>query len=120
MEIPAIARRKAERKRVLEEARAWARGLQGPVTVVLIGSYARGDFNEGSDVDLLVISDRFEGMKPHERIMELNAPPGYEPIPLTTREFQWGLEKRKPHAVEALERGVVLRDDLGLFTHGAR
>ena len=41
-----IARRYVERMR----------GRVGPLTAILVGSYARGDFNKWSDIDLLIVS----------------------------------------------------------------
>lgn len=48
------------RRRVLEELRRLA-GELGAV-VYLFGSYARGDFLLDSDVDIVVVSSRFEGV----------------------------------------------------------
>ncbi len=33
-----------------------------PATIIVFGSYARGDFNVWSDVDVIVISGRFRGL----------------------------------------------------------
>jgi len=112
-----IEERRRQRDNVVGEARAWVSRQRFPLTGVLIGSYARGDFNQWSDVDIIVVSEVFEGLRPAERLEKLDPPPppGFEVIALTPREFRWGLEKKKPHVLEALERGVVLRDDLGLF-----
>lgn len=43
--------------------------LEGDVTVILFGSYARGDYNLASDFDLVVISDKIKG-NPLERTRE--------------------------------------------------
>ena len=100
-------------KEVVERAGEFARSLEGPVSAVLVGSYARGDFNEWSDVDVLLIG-RFEG-RPPERVERVRAPPGFEVIPLTPEEAVRAAEKGNPLLVEAVERGVVLRDDLGVL-----
>ena len=100
-------------KEVVERAGEFARSLEGPVSAVLVGSYARGDFNEWSDVDVLLIG-QFEG-RPPERVERVRAPPGFEVIPLTPEEAVRAAEKGNPLLVEAVERGVVLRDDLGVL-----
>jgi len=45
----------------------------------------------------------------------VRAPPGFEVIPLTPEEAVRAAEKGNPLLVEAVERGVVLRDDLGVL-----
>lgn len=40
---------------ILDAARRAAHAASSPASVMLIGSYARGDADEGSDLDLLVI-----------------------------------------------------------------
>ena len=45
-------------------ARAYAEGLRerlGEVTAIVYGSVARGDFNLGSDVDILIVAERLPG-----------------------------------------------------------
>jgi hypothetical protein len=111
-----IQRRCRERLRVIEAARRWAQRLQEPVTAVLVGSYARGDFNVWSDVDILVVTPRFRGVRMVERLKAIDSPPGYEVVVWTPEEFEEMLSKRNPLAVEAVTYGVVLRDDLSLVS----
>jgi len=99
-------------REVVERAGEFARSLEGPVSAILVGSYARGDFNRWSDVDILLIG-RFEG-RPPERLERVRAPPGFEVIPLTLEEAIRAAEKGNPLLVEAVERGLVLRDDFGV------
>jgi hypothetical protein len=40
-------------------------------TIVLYGSYARGDWNEWSDIDLIVVSEDFQNLGYWERIDKL-------------------------------------------------
>lgn len=51
---------------LLDEATRLLLGAAHPEKIILFGSYARGDFHEGSDLDLLIIRptvvDRFEEM----------------------------------------------------------
>lgn len=42
-----------------------------PEAIYLFGSVARGDFRHGSDLDLLVVMDLPEGVRPHEKAAEL-------------------------------------------------
>lgn len=50
-------------KRVVEH-------FEGDITVILFGSYGRGDYNMASDIDLIVISDRLHG-HPLERTRKI-------------------------------------------------
>lgn len=109
-----ITRRRELRERAIEEAKNWAKKLPLNLTAVLIGSYARGDFNLWSDVDILLISEDFMG-GPIERLKALDIPPGYQAIPLTPKEFRRLQEKKNQLAKEANEYGIILRDDLGLL-----
>ena len=108
-----IKARKSVIDRVVSEAKRWASSLSIRCTAYLIGSYARGDFNFWSDVDILLVSDELFG-SPVERLKKIEAPPNYEVLPLTTREFMNMLRCEDSLAKEALRRGVVLRDDLNL------
>ncbi|MEM2245038.1 MAG: nucleotidyltransferase domain-containing protein [Thermofilum sp.] len=108
-----VRRRAAERRRVVEEARRWASSLSFKATAILVGSYARGDFNKWSDVDVLLITGELGG-GPLERLRKVEAPPGYEVIVWTPEEFALLLKKGNPLALEAARSGVFLRDDYGL------
>lgn len=112
MEI--LRKRIEERRRVIEKAREWANKLPFKSSVALIGSYARGDFNLWSDIDVVVISDEFRG-NPLERLRNIDTPPGFEVIPLTTQEFRELLRKRNPMAIELIKNGVILRDDYNIL-----
>ncbi|MET1159359.1 MAG: nucleotidyltransferase domain-containing protein [Thermoprotei archaeon] len=111
MEI--IRKRRELREKVIEEAKKWVSKLPFKCAAVLIGSYARGDFNLWSDVDVLLIAD-IEG-RPPERLKKIDYPPGYEVIVITPREFYIGVEKKNPLVIEAIREGVVLRDDYGII-----
>ena len=111
MEI--VKQRRRLREKVIEEAGRWARSLPFKATAVLIGSYARGDFNLWSDVDVIVISE-FRG-NPLQRLAQIDFPPGFEVIPLTPEEYRRLVEKGDHLAVEARRYGVILRDDYRIF-----
>lgn len=116
-----VEERKIMRKAAIESA-AEAVGLiekiLGPVSAVVIGSYARGDFNQWSDVDLLVISPKFtqNPLSRFEQLIEvLNKYPSLEIIPLTPREFERQRKLKTPMAEEATLKGVVIRDEFSFF-----
>ena len=109
-----IRSRRERRRRVIEEARGWASKLQHPCTAILVGSYARGDYNLWSDVDIVLVSPRFRSVRILDRLRDIDTPPGYEVIAWTPEEFEKAAAKKNPLAIEALTRGIVLRDDLGI------
>jgi uncharacterized protein len=63
------------------------------IELILFGSFARGDYNEFSDIDVIVISDTFEGKGMIERIEILSEAiyKLFEPIealPVTKKEWE--------------------------------
>jgi len=118
-----IAEKRRElRERIIRKVKVFAESLKevlGSVTVVLVGSYARGDFNEWSDIDLLIIVAEADPnpLKRYDKILGLLVKHGLpiEPIIVTKREFLKGLKKKNPLFIEAIKLGVILRDDLKLF-----
>ncbi len=107
-----IRRRRRLRDQAIREAGEWARSLKGRVAVILVGSYARGDFNQWSNIDLVIVDPSLEGIRVVDRLARISTRPGYEVIPLTPGELERLLEKRNPIAVDAVCNGVVLRDNL--------
>jgi len=82
--------------------------------VILFGSYAKGDYREGSDVDLMIISDKFEGMKMYERGCGLydlwydNNKMEIDLVCLTPKEFD--RKKKRVNIVKyAVEGGVEIK-----------
>ncbi|MEM1769132.1 MAG: nucleotidyltransferase domain-containing protein [Saccharolobus sp.] len=108
-----IKRREEKRREVIENARKWASSLNFRTSAILIGSYARGDFNLWSDVDIVIISDTFKE-NPLERLKKIDPPPGFQIIPLNLEELEKLHNKKDILAREILEHGVILRDDLQL------
>lgn len=106
---PVLQRRHAERAALLERARRWVAVLRGSIRIeraVVFGSVARGDFNRWSDVDLLLVSDDFEG-PPLRRLEQLGYRPGrIEPVCWTTAEWSEQRERANPIAEEAERAGV--------------
>ena len=102
----------------LEKARVTTERLArslGRVTAILYGSYARGDFNVWSDIDLIVASEAFEGTRFLDRydVVSKHVEPGVEAVLLTPRELVDALGK--PAWRQALAAGsALLRDDYEL------
>lgn len=82
---------------------------------IFFGSYARGDFNYVSDIDLLIISDELpEGL--NERLSFLNLKrcntPEVEPIGWTIKEYQIREDKNDPVIRILKEEGFVIEERL--------
>lgn len=89
----------------------WAKELRGRYSVnkiIVFGSYVRGDLNEGSDVDLLVVGD-FKG-KFHKRIADIigltDLP--IEPLCYTEEEFSEMIANNNNFISEVLKEGVMI------------
>lgn len=86
--------------------------------ILIYGSVSRGDFNEWSDIDVLIITQEGIPQKPTERLdvihdcMKEN--PLVEPVIITLDELRKLLAKKNPLVIEALEKGMILIDRLGL------
>jgi len=99
------------------------------ISVVLFGSVARGDAEEGSDVDLLIVSDGFEGsfgerfqhfQEIDKELLELETRKklrreGYgtliSPIPLNPKE----VKRHPPILLDILTDGIILYDKNGFI-----
>jgi predicted nucleotidyltransferase len=81
-----------------------------PYLVVLFGSFATGEINEGSDIDILVVADFKEGFLDRiGTLMRLNSfgiP--VEPVGYTLEEFEEMKRRGNPFILEVLEKGKVL------------
>jgi predicted nucleotidyltransferase len=80
-----------ERDEIYEQLRQLAHLLKSKhkvKKVYLHGSFARGDFHEGSDIDLVIVGE-FEGRMPQRigRILDLTSLP-VEPLVYTEAEFE--------------------------------
>ncbi|MCL4341838.1 MAG: nucleotidyltransferase domain-containing protein [Candidatus Thermoplasmatota archaeon] len=105
-----IERRIKERNMVIDQSRNFAQHLPSNTSAFLVGSYARGDFNLWSDIDIVVISN-FVG-NPLVRLKNIDFPPGFEIIPITPDEFWKMASKNNPLYMEIKKSGIMLRDDL--------
>lgn len=97
-------------ERLLNELNEFVRNLKALykiTNIYLFGSFARGDFNEGSDIDLLLVGD-FSG-KLHERIKEIldltDLP--IEPLVYTEEEFE-EMQRNNSFIKEILKEGKIL------------
>lgn len=110
------ARRRAERSAALAAAASYVKDVAGevPVTVaVVFGSYARGDFNTWSDIDVLVVSDAFPpGFRERMDVLWRHRPPGIEPVGWTVAELAERRRRVDPIAVEADTVGFVVAGEL--------
>ena len=63
-----------------------------PEQIILFGSRARGDHWAPSDYDFIVVSSRFNGIRWHERMVQIlklwNRPEGLDILPYTPQEFE--------------------------------
>ena len=88
--------------------------LDGDVTIILFGSYARGDYNLASDIDLIVISDRLKGnpLERTKKLYELNSDfLSLDLLAYRKKEFLKALESLSPSALDAMVEGKVFYDN---------
>ena len=116
MEI--IEKRINQRNNILHNAIKYADNLKFKCKAILIGSYARGDFNLWSDIDILIIAD-FQG-NPLQRLKNIDFPPGYETILLTMDEVNNMMRKNSKFIKDAYNDGIILRDDYLLFSSNSK
>jgi hypothetical protein len=81
-----------------------------PQKIILFGSFARGDINEGSDVDLIVIANwKEEFLDRIKLLLNLNRfKIPLEPIGYTEEEFKNLVEQETPFILEILKEGKVI------------
>jgi len=118
--VRALEERIRARRVVVEAVRGFGEAVErvlGPVAVILYGSYARGDFNLWSDIDvLLVVEDGVQlPAKPHRRLdlIEEFLPPNFQVSVVTVSELLRALS-RNPVVRSVLSEAVLVYDVLGL------
>ncbi|MEM4182766.1 MAG: nucleotidyltransferase domain-containing protein [Candidatus Caldarchaeum sp.] len=117
-----VEERRVIGKKAIESAVEAVRQLEdtlGPVSAAVIGSYARRDFNQWSDIDLLVVSPNFNRniLERFEQVKHvLKNYPDIEIIPLTPHEFERQRRLKTPSAQELAEKGALITDSLNIFS----
>lgn len=107
---------KIDRDSVIKKVKDYAASLVADglaKTIILFGSFARGDYGPFSDVDLLIIVEKTE-KKPAERILPYlnpSLPFDVEPRVLTEQEFLEMARNKRMFVKEILENGVFLVGD---------
>lgn len=77
-------------------------------SVYLHGSFARGDFNEGSDIDMVIVGDFKERFKDRiTLILEMTDLP-IEPLCYTEDEFKKMIANRNPFMLSVIENKTIL------------
>lgn len=105
-------------ERVAENLLATAERIGYPLDeVIVFGSRVREDYRDDSDVDVLIVSPDFEGMKAYKRSKLFFRDREYDELPdpklicLTTEEFEERRTKQ-PHIVRtAVEERVSVAGD---------
>ena len=73
---------------------------------ILFGSFVSGEYNEFSDIDLALVSDKFEGIRFNDRNLirkyKFTVNADIEPMPFTQADFT----KDDPFVKEILETGL--------------
>ncbi|MGO9309702.1 MAG: nucleotidyltransferase domain-containing protein [Spirochaetia bacterium] len=90
-------------RRIVSQAR--------PLRIILFGSFARGDFNTSSDLDLcIIVSDAEEWFERSRRFRALTRLPemDVEPHVYTAEEFAGMIERENPLALRIMTEGKVL------------
>ena len=83
-----------------------------PKVVILFGSYARGDYTNESDIDVLVVSDTFP-KDPREGFAMVFDPndPKVMPVAMNTEMFLKKLKKGSTFILEIIEDGKIICGD---------
>lgn len=81
-----------------------------PVKVILFGSFARGDYHEASDIDLLVIKETdVPFLRRGLEVLEaIDARVHIEPFVYTPQEVKQMVDDQNPLILDALSEGKVI------------
>jgi len=99
-------------KELIQKAKDYVKELSAKLEIVeayVIGSVARGDFNDASDIDVVIIARNLP-KHPLERMKLLyeNIPALIEPKAYTQQEFSKLLQKGNPIALECNKIGIKI------------
>jgi len=97
---------------LIQKAKDYVKELSAKLEIVeayVIGSVARGDFNDGSDIDVVIIARNLP-RHPLERMKLLyeNIPALVEPKAYTEQEFSKLLQKGNPIVIECNKIGIKI------------
>ena len=78
--------------------------------IIIFGSFARGDYHKGSDLDLIIVGEFKERFIDRiGKIIELNdSDLEIEAMVYTEEEFKKMIKERRPFIEQALEEGIVV------------
>ena len=78
--------------------------------IIIFGSFARGDYHKGSDLDLVIVGEFKERFIDRiGKIIELNdSNLEIEAMVYTEEEFQKMIQERRPFIEQVLEEGIVV------------
>ena len=78
--------------------------------IIIFGSFARGDYHKGSDLDLIIVGEFKERFIDRiGKIIELNdSDLEIDAMVYTEEEFQKMIQERRPFIEQALEEGIVV------------
>ncbi len=84
-----------------------------PEKIIIFGSYARGDWTEDSDLDVLVVKETDE--RPFDRIGAVSGTCWPRKLPMdivvkTPNELEYELHEKQLFAREIMREGVVVHD----------
>jgi predicted nucleotidyltransferase len=83
-----------------------------PEHIILFGSRAKGQARDDSDIDLILVSDRFEGVRFPNRIASflktIRPKPEVEPLCYTPAEFE-RLKEQTTILIEATREGIWIQ-----------
>jgi len=83
--------------------------------IIIFGSFARGDYHKGSDLDLVIVGEFKERFIDRiGKIMELNESDlEIDVMVYTEEEFQKMIKERRPFIEQALDEGIVVYEKKG-------
>ncbi|HVL99541.1 MAG TPA: nucleotidyltransferase domain-containing protein [Egibacteraceae bacterium] len=106
-----VARRRARRRDLIARARRFAEGCQQHLPLraaVVFGSVARGDWNDESDIDVLVVADGLPAA-PLARLAAVGEPEDrVEPVVWSVTDWRRERARGNPIVTDALAHGVWL------------
>lgn len=107
-----VRRRRAEQALAIDAARRYAADVAADVPLVaavVFGSYARGDFNTWSDIDVLVVSDQLPtDARARDELLAPRRPDGVSPVGWTVIEHRERRRRGDPIAAEADAVGITV------------